>query len=155
MASGAGIIKNEFLKLAASLDQTVKRIFARLLGETGERLRVSLDGESRSLLAGFAEQGQMTVEEAAVCWLGLQAYAYRQNKEVEQLWTTLTDREQQIVALCCLEYSDHEIAAMLDIAYGTARTHLYNAIRKLGITKKSELHFLLRNWDFSKFDHDF
>jgi DNA-binding CsgD family transcriptional regulator len=59
------------------------------------------------------------------------------------------------VALCCLEYSDGEIAAMLGIAYGTARTHLYNAIRKLGIRKKAELLFLLRNWDFSKFDRDF
>ena len=59
------------------------------------------------------------------------------------------------MALCCLEYSDREIAAVLDIAYGTARTHLYNAIRKMGISKKSELLFLLRNWDFSKFDRDF
>jgi DNA-binding CsgD family transcriptional regulator len=71
------------------------------------------------------------------------------------LWAALTAREQQVVALCCLEYSDHEIARMLDIAYGTARTHLYKAIDKLGINKKSELQFLLRNWDFSKFDRDF
>jgi len=50
---------------------------------------------------------------------------------------------------------DHEIAAALDIAYGTARTHLYKAIDKLGINKKAELQFLLRNWEFSKFDRDF
>ncbi|HEX6303980.1 MAG TPA: helix-turn-helix transcriptional regulator, partial [Anaerolineales bacterium] len=97
----------------------------------------------------------MTVEEAAICWLELQADAYQQNKEVEQIWTTLTDREQQVVALCCLEYSDREIADILDIAYGTARTHLYNAIHKLGISKKSELRVLLENWDFSEFDRDF
>ena len=59
------------------------------------------------------------------------------------------------MALCCLEYSDHEIATALGIAYGTARTHLYKAIDKLGINKKAELQFLLRNWDFSKFDRDF
>jgi DNA-binding CsgD family transcriptional regulator len=47
------------------------------------------------------------------------------------------------------------MAAMLGIAYGTARTHLYNAIRGLGIRKKSELLFLLRNWDFSIFDRNF
>ena len=155
MASGAGIIKHELLNLAASLDQAVKRFFARLLGESGGQLSVSLDGESQGLLAQFAEDQKITAEEAAVCWLDLQAHAYQQNKEVEQLWTGLTDREQQVVALCCLEYSDHDIAAMLDIAYGTARTHLYNAIHKLGITKKSELLLLLRNWDFSQFDRDF
>jgi DNA-binding CsgD family transcriptional regulator len=59
------------------------------------------------------------------------------------------------VALCRLEYSDSEIAAVLGTAYGTAGTHLYNAIRKLGIHKKSELLFLLRNWDFSEFDRDY
>ena len=155
MASGASIIKNEFLKLAASLDKSIKGLLPRMLGETGEQLSISLDGESHRLLTQFAEQGQMAVEEAAVLWIELQADAYQQNKEVEQLWATLTDREQQVVALCCLEYSDREIAAMLDIAYGTARTHLYNAIHKLGISKKSELLFLLGNWDFSNFDRDY
>ena len=55
----------------------------------------------------------------------------------------------------CLKYSDHEIAAALGIAYGTARTHLYKAIDRLGINKKAGLQFLLRNWDFSKFERDF
>jgi len=97
----------------------------------------------------------MTPQEAAACWLALQASVHRQDQEVAQQWARLTAREQQVVALCCLEYSDHEIAATLDDAYGTARTHLYKAIDKLGINKKSELHFLLRNWHFSKFDRDF
>jgi ATP/maltotriose-dependent transcriptional regulator MalT len=87
-------------------------------------------------LAGFADNGQLTLEDAAACWLGLQASTYNQDKEVAQLWAVLTAREQQVVALCCLEYSDHEIAAALDIAYGTARTHLYKAVDKLGINKK-------------------
>jgi hypothetical protein len=45
--------------------------------------------------------------------------------------------------------------AALGIACGTGGTHLYKAIDKLGINKKAELQFLLRNWDFSKFDRDF
>jgi DNA-binding CsgD family transcriptional regulator len=97
----------------------------------------------------------VTLEEAAVCWLEQRASAFRQDQDVAQQWAALTAREQQVVALCCLEYSDHQIATTLDIAYGTARTHLYKAIDKLGINKKSELQFLLRNWDFSKFDRDF
>lgn len=152
MASGAGIIRERFLDLADSLERAVRRF--RIAGNNGGLL-ISLDGETRSLLTHFAESVQMTPEEAAVHWLGIQANAYQQDREVERLWGTLTKREQQVVALCCLEYSDREIAAMLDIAYGTARTHLYNAIYKLGINKKSEMLFLLRNWDFSEFDRDY
>ena len=135
--------------------RAVRRLLFRILGGTDGQLLVNLDGETHRLMDDFAERSHMTPEEAAVCWLGLQASAYHQDQVVAQLWSALTNREQQVVALCCLEYSDHEIAATLDIAYGTARTHLYKAIDKLGINKKSELQFLLRNWDFSKFDRDF
>jgi DNA-binding CsgD family transcriptional regulator len=106
-------------------------------------------------LDDFSAKSQMTLEEAAVCWLELRAIAFRQDLEVAQKWEALSPREQQVVALCCLEYSEHEMAAALGAAYGTARTHLYKAIDKLGINKKAELQFLLRNWDFSKFDRDF
>ena len=58
------------------------------------------------------------------------------DKEVAKIWAALAVREQQVVAPCCLECSDHEIAATLDIAYSTARTHLNKAIDKLGINKK-------------------
>ncbi|HZD55243.1 MAG TPA: LuxR C-terminal-related transcriptional regulator [Anaerolineales bacterium] len=154
MTSGAGIIKERFLELADSLNGTARRWFTRMAGKNGHLLE-SLDGETRELLSEFAERNRMTPEEAAIGWLGMQAKAYQQDKQVEQLWGMLTDREQQVVALCCLEYSDQEIADMLHIAYGTARTHLYNAIYKLGIHRKPELLFLLRNWDFSKFDREY
>ena len=155
MANGVGIIRDSFLNCVNSLHHTFRRLLFRMLGGTDGQLLVSMDGETRKLLADFAEQSQMSPEEVAIHWLGLQASAYQQDQEVAQLWARLTAREQQVVALCCLEYSDHEIAATLDIAYGTARTHLYKAIDKLGINKKSELQFLLRNWHFSKFDRDF
>ena len=139
MASGAGIIRERFLELADSLEWAARRF--RIAGNNGQLL-ISLDGETRSLLTHFAESVQMIPEEAAVHWLGIQAGAYQQDKEVERLWGTLTRREQQVVALCYLEYFDREIAAMLGIAYGPARTHLYNAIYKMGIKKKSEMLFL-------------
>ena len=61
------------------------------------------------------------------------------DKEVAKIWAALAVREQQVVAPCCLECSDHDIAAALDVAYGTASTHLYKAIDKLGINKKSSV----------------
>jgi DNA-binding CsgD family transcriptional regulator len=152
MASGAGIIRDRFLDLADSLNRAFRRF---RIDEKNGGLLVSLDNETGRLLSDFAESVRMTPEEAAVRWLELQANEYQKDKKVGQIWGTLTNREQQVGALCCLEYSDRETAAMLGTAYGTARTHLYNAIRKLGIRKKSELMFLLRKWDFSEFDRDY
>jgi DNA-binding CsgD family transcriptional regulator len=152
VVSGAGIIREGFLDLADSLNRAFRRF--RIDEENGGSL-VGLDSETRRLLSDFAESVHLKPEEAAGHWLEMQANAYRQDREVGRLWGMLTNREQQVVALCCLEYSDREIAVMLGIAYGTARTHLYNAIRKLGIRKKSELLFLLRKWDFSSFDRDY
>jgi DNA-binding CsgD family transcriptional regulator len=152
MTSGAGIIRDRFLDLADSLNRAFRRF---RIDEKNGGLLVGLDSETRSLLSDFAEHSRITLDEAAIRWLGLQAKAYQQDREVGRLWGMLTNREQQVVALCRLEYSDSEIAAVLGTAYGTARTHLYNAIRKLGIHKKSELLFLLRNWDFSEFDRDY
>jgi DNA-binding CsgD family transcriptional regulator len=139
MVNGIGIIRDSFQNFLNSLHHTVRRLLFRLLGGTDEQLLISLDGETRMLLSDFAEHSQLTPEEAAVCWLTLQASAYQQDRAVAQVWATLTPREQQALALCCLEYSDHEIAAMLGIAYATPRTHLYKAIDKLGINKKSDM----------------
>ena len=150
MENGIGIIRERFLDLVNSMNHAFRRLLFRMLGGTDGQLLISLDGETHRLLGDFAERSQMTPEEATVCWLGLEASVYRQDQEVAQQWAALTAREQQVVALCCLEYSDHEIAAALDIAYGTARTHLYKAIDKLGINKKSELKFLLGAANFHR-----
>ena len=155
MVNGIGIIRDGFQNFLNSLHRAVRHLLFRMLGGTDGQLLISPDGETRMLLSDFAEHSHLTPEEAAVCWLALQARAYQQDQEVAQVWAALTPREQQAVALCCLEYSDHEVAATVGIAYGTARTHLYNAIYKLVINKKSELQFLLRNWDFNKFDRVF
>ena len=141
MANGVGIIRDSYLNCVNSLHHTFRRLLFRMLGGTDGQLLVSMDGETRKLLADFAEQSQMSPEEVAIHWLGLQASAYQQDQEVAQLWARLTAREQQVVALCCLEYSDHEIAAALEIAYGTARTYLYKAIDKLGINKNRSCNF--------------
>ena len=154
MANGIGIIKENLLNSLYSLSGSLREFFAGLL-RPDSRVRITVDGETRNLLADFAQQNDQSIEQAAASWLQRQAGEYKQGLQIAELWGTLSDREQKVVALCCLGYADQEIANMLDIAYGTARTHLYNAIYKLGIRKKSELTFLLSSWDFSKFDRDF
>ena len=155
MANGIGIIKEGLLNSLDSFSGALREFFAGLAARPDSRVRLDLDGETYSLLEKFAQQNEQSIEQAVNSWLKLQAGEYKQDSQVARLWETLSDREQKVVALCCLGYSDLEIAGMLDIAYGTARTHLYNAIYKLGIRKKPELLFLLRSWDFSKIDRDF
>jgi DNA-directed RNA polymerase specialized sigma24 family protein len=138
MASCAGIIGERFLDLAASLNQAIGRF--RNTGNNGQ-LSISLDSETRNLLTHFAEHSAMTPEEAAGHWLEMQASAHQKDRVVGQIWGTLSNREQQVVARCRLEYSDREITVMLGIAYGTARNHLFNAIRKLGIQKNRNCCF--------------
>lgn len=151
---GIDIIKDGLVNSLHSFSETLQKFLAGLV-RPDSRVRIGLDGETFSLLAKFAQQNDQSIEQAAAGWLKLQAAEYKRDSQVAQLWRTLGDREQKVVALCCLGYSDQEIADMLDIAYGTARTHLYNAIYKLGIRKKSELLVLLGSWDFSDFDRDF
>jgi DNA-binding CsgD family transcriptional regulator len=154
MASGIGIIKAGLRSSLYSWSEATRIfILGRLLG-SNRRLLIRVEDETGKLLAEFADRNEQPVEEAAASWLRLQAAEYRQDREIGQRWAALSDREQKVAALCCLGYADREIAGMLGITYGTARTHLYNAIYKLGITRKTQLHFLLRNWDFSKFDRD-
>ena len=127
VVNGIGTIRERFLDLVNSLNHAIRRLLFRMPGGTDGQLLISLDDETCRLLADFAAKGQMTLEEAVICWLGRQASAHQLDQEVAHLWAALTAREQQVVALCCLEYSDHEIAAAPDIAFGTARTHLYKA----------------------------
>jgi hypothetical protein len=100
MTSGAGIIRDRFLDLADSLNRAFRRF---RIDEKNGGLLVSLDNETGRLLSDFAESVRMTPEGAAVRWLEMQANAYQQDKEVGRLWVTLTNRQLQVVALCCWE----------------------------------------------------
>ena len=73
MISGAGIIRDRFRNLADSLHRVVRRF--RIIGSEGQLL-ISLDSETRNMLAHFAEHSRITPDEAAIRWLQLQANAY-------------------------------------------------------------------------------
>lgn len=69
-----------------------------------------------------------------------------------QIWPTLTEREQQVVALICLNYSTPEISRRLVVSQPTVKTHLYNARQKFGVNNRAELRKLLSHWDFSDWE---
>jgi DNA-binding CsgD family transcriptional regulator len=67
----------------------------------------------------------------------------------EALWDTLSEREQEVLALVCLGQRNHEIAGTLWIAPETVKTHLQHIFRKFGLRSKKELQLSLRDWDFA------
>lgn len=56
-----------------------------------------------------------------------------------QAFTTLTGREAEVVGLLLSGRSNKEIAYSLQISDGTAKVHVNNIYRKLGVTTRAEL----------------
>jgi len=67
----------------------------------------------------------------------------------EDLWASLSQREQQVTALTCLGYRSYEIAGALGISYETVRTHSKHIYAKFGLNRKS-LRLALKNWNFEE-----
>jgi DNA-binding CsgD family transcriptional regulator len=51
----------------------------------------------------------------------------------------LTRREREVVALVARGCTDHDIASVLGIRFGTVRTHMANAMEKAGAANRAEL----------------
>ena len=69
-------------------------------------------------------------------------------KEMEVRWSSLSHREQQIVALACLGYRNHEIAETLVITPDTVKKHLQHIFDKFNLRSRKELRIALKNWEF-------
>jgi len=55
----------------------------------------------------------------------------------------LSQRETDIALLVCKGLTDHEISALLKIAFSTVRTHLKHLFTKMDVTNRTELIFAL------------
>jgi len=71
----------------------------------------------------------------------------------EDIWATLSPREQEVTALTCLGYRSYEIAGALSISYETVRTHSKHIYAKFGLNRK-ELRLALRRWNFEAWWQD-
>ncbi|ENW81232.1 hypothetical protein F909_02523 [Acinetobacter sp. ANC 3929] len=57
----------------------------------------------------------------------------------------LTQREQEVVILVCKGLSDKHVANLLDIGFTTVRTHLKNAMKKIGCHNRTEMASLIHS----------
>jgi len=67
--------------------------------------------------------------------------------QYEDIWASLSSREQEVAALTCLGYRSYEIAGALGISYETVRTHSKHVYSKFGLNRKA-LRLALENWNF-------
>jgi len=74
----------------------------------------------------------------------------RSAEDLVRRWDTLTPRQQDVVALVCLGYTNRHISARLGLSTATIETYIKVIRQKLALTTKSELRALFSGWDFSE-----
>jgi len=132
----------------------LRSIFQRLIQDLGLRrgaLQRSYELEADLLqsLQDLAERERRSRDDLTA---ELLTYALNQraiDDENMRRWQGLTQREQQVAALTCLNFTNRQIAAHLVISPETVKTHVRNVLNKFGLHSKAELRKLLKNWDFS------
>jgi len=129
------------------LDRLIQYLFRKK--EDIKKPRVFLqDEELIAAIKDVAKQQERAEEDviAELTKVGLNQF-WTQN-ELENRWSSLSHREQQVVALICLGYRNYEIAEMLVIAPETVKRHLQHIFDKFNLRSSKELRLALKNWDF-------
>ena len=129
----------------------LKRLKQYLLGETdsAEASRVFLqDEELIAVIKDVAKQQRRAEEEVVADFTKAGLNQFLTQNEMQQRWTSLSHREQQVVALICIGYRNYEIAQTLGIAPETVKTHLQHIFDKFHLRASKELRLALKDWDF-------
>lgn len=114
-----------------------------------EESRVFLqDEELIAVIKDVARQQRRAEEEVIADFTKVGLNQFLTQNEMENRWASLSHREQQVVALICLGYRNHEIAKTLTIAPETVKTHLQRIFDKFNLRSSKELRLALKTWDF-------
>lgn len=117
--------------------------------DTAEESRVFLqDEELIAVIKDVARQQKRPEEEVVADFTKIGINQFLTQNELESRWSSLSQREQQVVALVCMGYRNYEIAKTLVIAPETVKTHLQGVFNKFDLRSSKELRFALKNWDF-------
>ena len=133
-----------------SVLRQVMEFFLRLIPGTGDNeSRVFLkDEELVTAIKDVARQQQRAEEDIIADFTKAGLNQFLSQNEMEARWSSLTHREQQVVALICLGYRNHEIAQTLVIAPETVKTHLQRIFDKFNLRSRKELRLALKDWEF-------
>lgn len=118
--------------------------------DSSVRRSFAWDGELLVSLERLARYRGFTPRETAADMLERELKSVEMDRKIRLKWQTLTEREQQVAALVCLQYRTNQIATRLQIAPETVRSHVHNTLTKMGLPNRIALRQLLGDWDFSK-----
>jgi ATP/maltotriose-dependent transcriptional regulator MalT len=129
----------------------LRRLIQYLMGERDrvEPPRVFLqDEELIAVIKDVAKQQSRAEEEVMAEFTKVGLNQYLTQNEMQERWSSLSHREQQVVALVCLGYRNYEIAQSLVIAPETVKKHLQHIFDKFKLRSSKELRLVLKDWDF-------
>jgi DNA-binding CsgD family transcriptional regulator len=106
------------------------------------------DEELIAAVKDVAKQQSRSEEEIIADFTKVGLNQFLTQNEMEKRWSSLSHREQQVVALICLGYRNYEIAQTLIIAPETVKTHLQGIFNKFDLRSSKELRLALKSWDF-------
>ena len=119
-----------------------------LLRQPGNRFYELGEDMNLTLKDLAAEQGRSRADLASeLMSLGLSEYYA--TDELWQRWEMLSEREQQMVALTCLGYTNGQIAYRMGLSVHTVKFYLHSSLVKFGVRSKADLRQVLGGWDFS------
>lgn len=105
-----------------------------------------------TLISELAKQEQRPEEEIHADLLAAALARRDLSQATWERWQSLSPREQEVTALTCLGYTNHQIAAKLGVSHTTIKTHLRNILTKFQLHGKAELRMALQDWDFREWD---
>ncbi len=105
------------------------------------------------MLDELAYEQEFTAEELGTMIFRNAVIEYHQtNNNLTKMWEILSDRQKEVAALACLNYSNSEITEKLNISMGTVKTHISDVLKTFNARGRHQLRYMLRKWDFSSYD---
>ncbi len=128
----------------------LKRLLQRFsLAVSAKRHTVQVRDELLPTLEALAESDRRSVDQVANRLLSDAIDERREAAKLEQTWARLTEREQQVVALTCLGYTNPQISQHIGISTNTVKVHIRRALGKFDLSSKAALRQVMASWDFS------
>ena len=126
-----------------------RRVVKLVGGLTPSKRTFHFDETLIDSLQYLAQREQRSTDEMASSLL-TQAIQQRQALDSRQQdWLSLSQREQEVAALVCLNYTNRQIASLLNISPETVKSHVRNVLYKFNLHNKQELKQAMEEWDFS------
>jgi DNA-binding NarL/FixJ family response regulator len=129
------------------LERLIQYLLQRKAGNEEPRVFLK-DEELIAAVKDVAKQQSRPEEEIIADFTKAGLNQFMTQNEMENRWSSLSHREQQVVALICLGFRNYEIAQTLVIAPETVKTHLQSIFNKFNLRSSKELRLALTSWDF-------